>query len=158
MGDLAVIRVRFCDFILMINIKSLERSQTIALRSPLKSPIRHKKDSQAGKWTLLLHLSAYSGHCIISIHSLMFAINLAAIWLSNAKVYIIKVTKHQIHLIPQFLVPSFSVQRSTTFKLSALFFFVFLRTSDTSKLDPDSLGPVVTNATLERKQKNKKQR
>ena len=31
-----------------------------------KSPKRHKKDTQAGKWTLLLHFSAYSGHCIIS--------------------------------------------------------------------------------------------
>ena len=31
-----------------------------------KSPNRHKKDSQAGKWTLLLHFSAYWGHYIIS--------------------------------------------------------------------------------------------
>ena len=32
----------------------------------LKSPKTHNKDSQAGKWTLLLHFSAYSGHRIIS--------------------------------------------------------------------------------------------
>ena len=34
-----------------------------------KSPRRHKKDSQAGNWTLLLHFSTYSGHCIISGHT-----------------------------------------------------------------------------------------
>ena len=27
---------------------------------------QHKKDTRAGKWTLLLHFSTYSGHCIIS--------------------------------------------------------------------------------------------
>ena len=27
-----------------------------------KSPKRHKKDTQVGKWTLLLHFSTYSGH------------------------------------------------------------------------------------------------
>ena len=31
-----------------------------------KSPKRHKKDTRAGKWTLLLHYSTYSGHRIIS--------------------------------------------------------------------------------------------
>ena len=31
-----------------------------------KSPKRHHKDIQPGKWTLLLHFSAYSGHRMIS--------------------------------------------------------------------------------------------
>ena len=30
-----------------------------------KSPKRHQKDTQAGKWTFLLHFGTYSGYCII---------------------------------------------------------------------------------------------
>ena len=42
-----------------------------------KSPKTHK-DSQAGKWTLLLHFRVYSGHCIIS-HTFFLCSSLA--WL-----------------------------------------------------------------------------
>ena len=49
----------------------------------IKSPRRHKKDSQAGKWTLLLHLSAYSGHCIISPYILLISFRLPLFTVHN---------------------------------------------------------------------------
>ena len=54
-----------------------------AAQIALKSPKPHNKDSQAGKWTLLLHFSAYSGHRIIS-HTFFLCppltINLGYLW------------------------------------------------------------------------------
>ena len=53
------------------NERKITQSARSANRAQItyKSPKRHKKYSQAGKWTLLLHFSAYSGHRIIPIHS-----------------------------------------------------------------------------------------
>ena len=51
-----------------IKVWKITQSARSANRAQIthKSPKRHKKDTQAGKWTLLLHISAYSGHRIIS--------------------------------------------------------------------------------------------
>ena len=50
-----------------------------------KSPKRHKKDTQAGKWTLLLHFSTNSGHRII-FHTFFLCppltINLGYLWVT----------------------------------------------------------------------------
>ena len=62
-GDLSAICAASAlgDFPFTQSARSANRAQITH-----KSPKRHKKDTRAGKWTLLLHFSAYSGHRIIS--------------------------------------------------------------------------------------------
>ena len=59
--------------------------RALAAQIALKSPKRHKKDTQAGKWTLLLHFSTNSGHRII-FHTFFLCppltINLGYLWVT----------------------------------------------------------------------------
>ena len=57
---------RFQPLKISTSSSHVKSPRALAAQIALKSPKRHKKDNQVGKWTLLLHFSAYSGHCIIS--------------------------------------------------------------------------------------------